>query len=68
MKKSRFTDSQIHSILKADKAAVKVSELFREHGISQGAFYNGVTNSSLSSIYLKSCWGARHIKNQSPCT
>ncbi len=32
MKKSKFTDSQILSILKQHEAGVAVSELAREHG------------------------------------
>ncbi len=39
MKKSRFTDSQIISILKANEAGAKVSDLCREHGMSQVTFY-----------------------------
>ncbi len=35
MKQSRFTDSQIISILKANEAGIKVSDLCREHGMSQ---------------------------------
>jgi putative transposase len=40
MKKSRFTESQIIGILKQQEAGLKVSELCREHGISQPTFYN----------------------------
>lgn len=39
MKKSRFTDSQIISILKANEAGAKVSDLCREHSMSQALFY-----------------------------
>lgn len=39
MKSSRFTDSQIHSILKQYEAGIPVTELCREHGMSQASFY-----------------------------
>jgi putative transposase len=40
MKKSRFTESQIVAILKEYDAGRPVSDLCREHGISQPTFYN----------------------------
>ncbi|EFB4347029.1 IS3 family transposase [Escherichia coli] len=39
MKKSRFTDSQIMSILKQAEAGTPVAELCREHGMSNACFY-----------------------------
>lgn len=39
MKKSRFTDSQIISILKQAEAGTPVTELCREHGMSDATFY-----------------------------
>ena len=39
MKKSRFSDSQILSILKQAEAGTPVSELCREHGMSSASFY-----------------------------
>ena len=39
MKNSRFTDSQIMAILKQAEAGTAVSELCREHGISNASFY-----------------------------
>jgi putative transposase len=39
MKKSRYTDSQILSILKQNEAGVTVSDLCREHGMSNATFY-----------------------------
>ncbi|MGC1183162.1 transposase, partial [Legionella sp.] len=39
MKRSKFTDSQIHSILKQGEGGTPVSELCREHVISTATFY-----------------------------
>ncbi len=40
MKRSRFSESQIFSILKQAKSGCPVSEICREHGISSATFYN----------------------------
>ena len=39
MKKSRFTDTQIMSVLKQAEGGLAVVELCREHGISAATFY-----------------------------
>ncbi len=39
MKKARFTDSQIITILKQAEAGTPVFELCREHGMSNASFY-----------------------------
>ena len=39
MKKSRYTDNQILSILKQNEAGAAVPELCREHGMSNATFY-----------------------------
>jgi len=39
MKKSRYSDSQIISILKQAEAGTPVPELCREHGMSIASFY-----------------------------
>ena len=40
MKKVRFTETQIISILKQQEAGKLVKDLSREHGISKATFYN----------------------------
>lgn len=40
MKKTRFTETKIVSILKKQEAGIKTSELCREYGISEATFYN----------------------------
>lgn len=39
MRKSRYTDTQILSILKQAEGGVPVAELCREHGMSSATFY-----------------------------
>jgi len=39
MKTSKFSETQIVSILKQQDSGVKVAEICREHGISQATFY-----------------------------
>jgi putative transposase len=40
MKKTRFNESQIIAILKQHDTGMKVSDISREHGISDATFYN----------------------------
>jgi putative transposase len=40
MKKVRFTETQIISILRQQEAGKLVKDLAREHGISEATFYN----------------------------
>ena len=40
MKRTRFTETQIVSILKEADAGVKVKDLCRKHGISDATYYN----------------------------
>ena len=39
MKQSKYSDAQILSILKQAESGVPVSELCREHGMSNASFY-----------------------------
>ena len=39
MKKSRYTDNQILSILKQNESGTSVPDLCREHGMSNATFY-----------------------------
>ena len=56
MKKTRFTEAQILKILKSQETGKKVSEICREHGISEPTFYNwkskyaGMTYSELHRV------------------
>ena len=40
MKKSRFTETQIVSILKEVEGGLKVEQVCRNHGISSATYYN----------------------------
>jgi putative transposase len=40
MKKVRFTETQIISILKRQEAGIAVKDLAREHGVSEATIYN----------------------------
>ena len=40
MKKSRFSETQIINILKKQESGVKVTDICREHNISDATFYN----------------------------
>ena len=40
MKKTRFTETQIVTILKSADAGLKVKDLCRKHGISEATYYN----------------------------
>lgn len=40
MKKSRFSEEKIISILKEQESGVKVSEICRKHGLSEQTFHN----------------------------
>jgi putative transposase len=40
MKKSRFTETKIVSILKKQEAGIPTADICREFGISQATFYN----------------------------
>jgi len=40
MKRKRFTEEQIISVLKEHELGAKTSDLCRKHGISEATFYN----------------------------
>ena len=40
MKRSKFTESQIIGMIRQYENGIKVGDICREHGISQGTFYN----------------------------
>jgi putative transposase len=40
MKRARFTEEQIISVLKEHEAGAKTSDLARKHGISEATLYN----------------------------
>ena len=40
MKKARFTESQIISILSKQEKGISVADICREHGISHATFFN----------------------------
>lgn len=40
MKRKRFTEHQIHDILKESEAGLETPELCRKYGISKNTFYN----------------------------
>jgi putative transposase len=46
MKKTKFSESQIIGILKQQESGQKVSDICREHGISQPTFYQWKTKYS----------------------
>jgi putative transposase len=46
MKKSKYTESQIIGILKQQESGKSVSDICREHGISQPTFYQWKTKYS----------------------
>lgn len=46
MKKSKFSDSQILSMLKQHEAGVADFEPAREHGVSTALIYSGVPNTA----------------------
>ena len=39
MKRSRFTEEQIVSVLKEQEAGQRTADICRKHGISEGTFY-----------------------------
>lgn len=56
MKRNKFSESQILAILKEQEAGLKVMDICRKHGISDGTFFNwknrygGMTVSELKRV------------------
>jgi len=62
MKKSRFTESQIFTILKEVDAGMKVETVCRKHGISNATYYNWKSKyGGMDMIYPQS---QRHFKDE----
>ena len=40
MKRSRFSEEQIISVLREQQAGIPVAEVCRKHGVSEATFYN----------------------------
>lgn len=54
MKKSKFSESQIIKILSQQSSGQSVSDICREHGLSQGTFYSRKSKySGMESSQLK---------------
>ena len=59
MKATRFTETQIVSILKEAETGIKVKDLCRKHGISDATYYNwkskygGMEASDLKRMYAE---------------
>ena len=60
MKRGRFTETQIVSILKDADAGGKVKDICRQHGISDATYYNWKSKyGGMTSRLLKnSCFGS----------
>ena len=57
MKQSKFTEVQIIKILSEQNAGKSVNDICREHGISQGTFYNWKSNShSTKKLWQSLLW------------
>lgn len=65
MKKSRFTETRILSILKEAEAGAKVSEICRKYGISDATFYDWkATYGGMDASELKRMREMEHELNQ----
>ena len=59
MKKSRYTDSQILSILKQNKAGATVPDLCREHSMSTATFYTPQGGTEVNGVLNMAAWMRR---------
>lgn len=65
MKKSRFTEHQIISIIKEADAGLKVPDICRQHGISQGTFYQW--KSKFGGMEASDIKRLRELENELSC-
>ena len=52
MKKSRFTESRIFSILKESEAGIKTADICRMHGIAESTYYSWKAKYGGSSVSI----------------
>lgn len=64
MKKSRYTDTQITAILKQVEAGTPIPELCREHGMSNGTFYEWRTKYGIMNTFMMARLKGLEIENQ----
>jgi len=62
MKRKRFTEEQIHEILKESEAGMPTSELCRKYVISKNTFYNW--RSKYSGMELSDLKKMRHLEDE----
>ena len=56
MKMSKYTDSKILSIPKQNEQGLSVPEIYREHGMSDVAFYKWRAKFGVMDILFMKCW------------
>ena len=65
MKKSRFTESRIFSIIKEGETGIKTADICRRHGISGSTYYNWKARYGGASIsIIKQMKGLSHDLSQ----
>lgn len=64
MKKSKFTDKQIISVLREAESGMKVEEICRKHGISSAIYYKW--KSKFGGIVLRNLSAFERLKKKMP--